>query len=72
MSERQACMSCGAIMPIDALDAKPSRFAAVSVTNEQLSEASDRGDDFDFLACERCYGPAFISVGQSSYRCEAT
>ncbi|MBV6635497.1 MAG: hypothetical protein KI788_06305 [Mameliella sp.] len=52
------CANCGAPTHIDALDAKPERFAGTPVTSDMLSEAD--GEDFTRLECSHCYGPAYV------------
>lgn len=60
-----ACAKCGAAYPIEQLDAKPDRLAGRSNTNRQLKKALHRGEDFDRLECEDCYGPGF-AVGATA------
>lgn len=54
--EKTQCACCGREFPIEALDAKPGPG---HFTEAQLSDAAERGDDFDRLECSDCFGPGF-------------
>lgn len=47
-----------------ALDAKPRSLANYRGADQpkRLRTAANRGVAFDFLACERCYGPGYESL----------
>lgn len=60
------CAACGRPVHIDVLDAKPSSAQFRGEVQafgqlEALSRAADRGEEFDRLECEGCYGPGYIS-----------
>ena len=52
------CAACGNLTPIRLLDAKPSDLRP----GETLTQAADRGADFDRLECQACYGPEWLPV----------
>lgn len=62
------CDECRHPFPLGELDAKPSsrrflREEAALGQREALTRAADRGEDFDRLECEECYGPSHVSIG---------
>ena len=57
------CMRCGGEISTHAMDAKPKRFAGPNGhTALDLKDADYRGEVFDWLECEGCYGPGFVQV----------
>jgi hypothetical protein len=62
-----ACASCGRQESALRLDAKPSseryqREAKAFGQTKALALAADRGDQFDRLECESCYGPGYSEI----------
>lgn len=65
------CARCGTPTPLHLLDAKPAALRGPGDWIErlfprlrlrQLRIAADRGADFDWLECARCYGPGYVAT----------
>lgn len=54
------CEECRTILPLLALDAKPTRLAGKRNHGNLLQLALDRNEDCDRLECRRCFGPGFV------------
>jgi hypothetical protein len=61
----QPCEHCLKPTLIELLDAKPTRLAGRRNTRRQLKKALARGEDFDRLECEACYGPGWMEGAET-------
>lgn len=65
------CDQCHSLGNIDEMDAKPDRFnrfwwrfLPLSFARWLLGRAADRGECFETVLCERCYGPGYERMGE--------
>jgi hypothetical protein len=60
------CANCGTLVPIDLLDAKPTRLAGPGrdprLRLKELSDALFNNEDCDRLECQSCYGPGWVAA----------